>query len=263
MDSEAADSGAGTTDGLGLSESGGILTIRLDRPDKRNAITYDMYVAIAALLERAAQDEEIRCIVLAAAGSIFTAGHDVSGFARGLALAPEEKPSFAFMHALSDFPKPVIAALNGDAVGIGATLLLHCDLVYAVPGCRLVFPFMKMGLIPEFGSTFSLPRLIGHRKSMELFLKDGQCSAERAADWGIVNEVVPVDQLSDTVAGAAGAIAALSPDAVRETKRLLKKHDRAGLDEAILEEAHCFHELLKTEFVREKLGAIQRDISGR
>lgn len=238
-----------------------VLTIRLDRPGKRNAITYDMYVAITAMLDRAAADDAVRCVIITGSGSIFTAGHDVAGFARGLSMAVEDKPSFSFMTALSQFPKPVIAALNGDAVGIGATMLLHCDLVYAVPEATLIFPFMTMGLIPEFASTFYLPRMIGHRRAMELFLRQGRCTPHDALGWGLVNRIVPGDALMDVVDQAAREVAELSPDAVRETKRLAKAHDRQAVSEAIADEAHCFHRLLDTDFVRERLGAIRHDIS--
>ncbi|MFA5964585.1 MAG: enoyl-CoA hydratase-related protein [Sphingomonas sp.] len=249
------------TDGLSIALSNQVLTIRLDHPDKRNAITYDMYSAITERLRAAAEDPGVRCVVIAATGAIFTGGHDISGFARGLDLAPEEKPSFAFMQTLARFPKPVIAAVNGDAVGIGATMLLHCDLVYAVPEARIVFPFVDMGLVPEFAATHWLPRMIGHRRAMALFLCEGRCSAQRALEWGIVNETHPADQLAGHVSRAAARIAGLSPEAVRQTKRLLRKADADAVDAAITEEAQILHDLLGSDIAREKLAAIRQRIS--
>lgn len=243
-------------EGLLVGQEGGILTLTFDRPQRRNAITYDMYDALTANLLSAGADSDIRCVVLTGTASIFSAGHDVAGFARGLALGVEEKPSFGFMCALSECPVPVIAAVNGDAVGIGATMLLHCDLVYAVPGARLVFPFMDMGLLPEFASTHYLTRLVGHRSAMELFLLKGQISVEDAVACGMVNAIIAPEELNATMREAALTIATYFPQAVRETKRLMKMDEGPAVRRAIGEEAHSFHELLKTDFVRERLSAL-------
>jgi enoyl-CoA hydratase/carnithine racemase len=250
------------SDDLVVTRTDHVMTIRLNREGKRNSITYAMYRALVALIVSAKQDTAIRCLVLASTGSIFTAGHDVSGFTQGMDLAHDEKPSFLFMEALSHFPKPVIAALNGDAVGIGATMLFHCDLVYAVPDCRLVFPFAEMGLIPEFASSYFLPQLMGHKRAMSLLLKDRRCAIEEAVRLGIVNETVSPEALSAHVAETAAGIAALSPDAVAMTKKLLKTDGRQAVQAAIREEAEGFHDLLQSPFVRERLAAIRRRISG-
>ncbi|MEZ5709815.1 MAG: enoyl-CoA hydratase-related protein [Blastomonas sp.] len=250
-------------DGLAVERTDTGITVAFDRPAQRNAITYDMYEVLTAIFEDAKTNPEMRSITLTGTGSIFTAGHDMSGFARGLSLGVEEKPSFGFMRALSECPAPVIAAVNGDAVGIGATMLFHCDFVYAVPGARLVFPFMKMGLIPEFASTHYLPRMIGQRQAMELFLLQGQASTEQALQWGLISALIPHDDLGAHAASVASVIAALSPQAVRETKRLAKQHEGDAVRKAISDEAHSFHELLKTDFVKDRIGAIQQNISGK
>lgn len=239
-----------------------IMTIRLNREAKRNSISYDMYRQLVELLSVARHSEEIGCVLFASTGAIFTAGHDVAGFAQGLSLAYDEKPSYAFMMALADFPKPVAAALNGNAVGIGATMLLHCDLVYAVPGARIIFPFADMGLIPEFGSSFLLPRLAGHRKAMEILLHDRGCDVETAVVLGLVNTVLPRDELEPRTLEILRGIAALSPDAVALTKKMLKADDRAAVLAAIREEAASFHDLLQSPFVRNRLAAIRGRISG-
>jgi enoyl-CoA hydratase/carnithine racemase len=250
------------SDDLVVTRTDHVMTIRLNREGKRNSITYAMYRALVALIVSAEQDTAIRCLVLASTGSIFTAGHDVSGFTQGMDLAYDEKPSFLFMEALSNFPKPVIAALNGDAVGIGATMLFHCDLVYAVPDCRLVFPFAEMGLIPEFASSYFLPRIMGHKRAMSLLLKDRRCAIDEAVRLGIVNATVSREALSAHVAETAAGIAALSPDAVAMTKKLLKTDGRQAVQAAIREEAEGFHDLLQSPFVRDRLAAIRQRISG-
>ncbi len=250
------------SDDLVVTRTDHVMTIRLNREGKRNSITYAMYRALVALIASAERDDTVRCLVFASTGSIFTAGHDVSGFTKGMDLAYDEKPSFLFMEALSNFPKPVIAAVNGDAVGIGATMLFHCDLVYAVPDCRLVFPFAEMGLIPEFASSYFLPQLMGHKRAMSLLLKDRRCAIDEAVRLGIVNETVPPEALSAHVAETAAGIAALSPDAVAMTKKLLKTDGRQAVQAAIREEAEGFHDLLQSPFVRDRLAAIRQRISG-
>ncbi|WP_321393856.1 enoyl-CoA hydratase/isomerase family protein [Emcibacter sp.] len=249
--------------GLELGVSDNVLTVRLDREKKRNSITYDMYDAITEALRMAEAEDEIRAVLFTASGSIFTAGHDVGGFSRGLDLAYDEKPSYSFMQTLSRFPKPVVAAVNGDAVGIGATLLLHCDLVYAVPDCRIIFPFIKMGLVPEFASTYFLPRLLGYKKAMSLFLREGGCSAEQALEWGIFNELVPSARLQDYVADVLKGLVKLSPDAVMQTKQLAKMTTQEPVQATIAEEARVFHELLGSDFVLGRLETIQQKISGK
>lgn len=247
--------------GLKVSVADHVMTIQFDREHKRNSITYDMYHVLVASLKQAERDENVRCVLLTSSGPIFSSGHDVDGFDQGMDLVYDEKPSFAFMEALSSFPKPVIAALNGDAVGIAATMLFHCDFVYAVPGCHLVFPFAQMGLVPEFASSFFLSRLAGHKRAMALLLKDGRCDAEEAVELGIVTATVPQDQIAACVAEILARIAALSPEAVVLTKRLLKAESQDAVGIAIRQEAAAFHHLLQSPFVRDRLAAIRRKIS--
>jgi enoyl-CoA hydratase/carnithine racemase len=251
MEGSAQDYAHMAVEGLSVAMVESVLTIAFDRPLKRNAMTYEMYDAMTGMLDAASRDNAVCAVLFTGKGEIFTAGHDVSGFARGLSLQPEEKPSFGFMHVLSSFAKPVIAAVNGDAVGIGATMLFHCDFVYAANHARLKFPFMQMGLIPEFGTTFLGPRLFGHKAAMDLFILDGWCSAGRAVELGIANRAVPLDGLMDHALSAGQSIARLSPDAVRETKRLMKEPEGERTAAAILAEAHAFHDLLKTDFVKD------------
>lgn len=233
-----------------------VMTIRFNREHKRNSITYDMYRDMVDLLTLAENQPEISCVLFASTGSIFTSGHDVSGFSQGLGMAYDEKPSYLFMQELSAFPKPVIAALNGNAVGIGATMLLHCDLVFAIPEARLVLPFVDMGLIPEFASSYYLPQLMGHRHAMSLLLLDKGCSAEDAIQLGLVNEAVACDELQDRVDIATATIASLSIEAVMLTKRLLKAADHAPARTAIKAESEIFHQRLSSPVVRNKLAVL-------
>src|SRR5690554_21520 len=135
---------------IAIARSEGILRITLNRPHARNAITGAMYDCIRAELNAAASDDSVRVVVLDAVGGAFCAGNDINGFAMIRDMPLAERPGFQFMNVLARFPKPVVACLKGDAVGIGATLLLHCDLVYAVEQARLIFPFLQIGLVPEF-----------------------------------------------------------------------------------------------------------------
>lgn len=262
MTSEPVESAASPQrTGLEVTIDARVMTIRFSREHKRNSITYDMYREMVALLTMAENQPEISCVLFASTGSIFTSGHDVSGFSQGLGMAYDEKPSYLFMQKLSAFPKPVVAALNGNAVGIGATMLLHCDLVYAVPEARLVFPFVDIGLIPEFASSHYLPQLMGHRRAMSLLLLDKGCRAEDAVQLGLVNETVARDELQARADSATATIASLSIEAVMLTKRLLKAADHAPSQAAIREESETFHRLLSSPVVRDKLAAIAQRIS--
>lgn len=250
-------------DGLETDVSNHVLTIKFDREAKKNSITYDMYCTITDLLHMAECDENIRCVLFTGSGSIFSAGHDVSGFNEGLKLTYDRKPSYVFMQCLADFPKPVIAALNGDAIGIGATMLFHCDFVYAVPGAKLVFPFTAMGLVPEFASTVYLPQLLGHRKAMDLLLRKRGCGVEDAERWGVINEIIPPEKLTSHLEGVLSDLVALSPDAAAKSKELLKAPSRDAVMNAIKQEALAFHTLLSSPFVQKTLSAIKQKISSR
>lgn len=258
---EADDSRPTEPADLDVTVADQIMTIRLNRESKRNSISYDMYRQLVDLLKFAEHGEDIRCVLFASTGAIFTAGHDVGGFAQGLDMAYDEKPSYLFMKALADFPKPVAAVLNGNAVGIGATMLFHCDLVYAVSEARIAFPFADMGLIPEFASSLLLPQMAGHRRAMAILLHDRGCDMETAVNLGLVNEVVPRDELEPRALQILRGIAALSPDAVALTKKLLKADNRTAVHAAIRHEAESFHHLLQSPFVRNRLAAIKERIS--
>ncbi|MBF3200469.1 enoyl-CoA hydratase, partial [Pseudomonas aeruginosa] len=164
----------------------GLLTLRLDRQDKKNALTRAMYSRMAEALLEAQADTAVRVVLITGGDACFTSGNDILDF---LEQPPSlrDSPVGRFMSALLEFPKPVIAAVNGPAVGIGTTLLLHCDLVFVGRNARLKMPFVNLGLTPEFGSSLILPRMLGHAKAAELLMLGQDFSGEQAAAWGLAN----------------------------------------------------------------------------
>lgn len=200
--------------------AGPVLELVMNRPDKRNALTRAMYAALADGLDAAAADPAIRAVLIAGAGGAFTAGNDLGDFLAGEAAESGETPVSRFLRTLIHFEKPIVAAVSGAAVGVGTTMLLHCDLVYADPTARLQLPFVNIGLVPEAGSSLLLPRVVGMAKASELLLLGEPIDAEEAARLGLVSAVVP-DVLGHARARAA-ALAARPAEAVRATKKLLR-----------------------------------------
>ena len=180
----------------------GILRIEFNRPEKKNAITVAMYQAMAEALADGARDAAIRVVLFHGKPDAYTAGNDLQDF---LADPPKAKtaPSFRFLRAISSFPKPIVAAVSGLAVGIGTTMLLHCDLVYAAPGTRFSLPFVNLALCPEAASSFLLPRLAGYQRAAELLFFGEPFPVETAKEIGLVNAIVPAKELLDFYAGKA------------------------------------------------------------
>ena len=222
-----------------------ILTITLNRPDKRNAITYPMYESLTRLLVDADKDATVRVVVLAGAGEFFTSGNDVNSFKFGAGLAYNEKPSFHFMNALACCSKPVIAAVNGNAIGIGVTMLLHCDLIYATEGSQFKLPFLSMGFVPEFASTLLLAASIGYSKAAELLMIGDTFTSAQAETLGFINQATAADNLQDLVRSRALNLASKPPEALQTTKRLMKKHANSLVVSTIDEEAREFSKCLQ------------------
>jgi len=214
----------------------GILQLILNRPEKKNALTSAMYEELVACLEQAQADDSIRVIVFRGNGDSFTAGNDIDDFLqkpwKGQAVPPAEQ----FIRAVAFATKPVIAAVHGLAVGIGTTILLHCDLVYAAEDAKFMMPFVNLGIIPEAGSTLLLPSLIGHQRAAELMLLAAPFSAQRAYELGIVNRVLPLDQVSVAALAAAQELAGKPSSAVRLAKQLMKQRLASDLDRVIRDE---------------------------
>ncbi len=233
---------------------GAILRVQINRPDKKNALTRAMYDALATALREADADREVRVVLLHGAGDVFTAGNDLRDF---LDNPPRtaDSPVLRFMAALSGAAKPVVAAVHGTAIGIGTTMLLHCDLVYATETARFHMPFVDLGLVPEFGSSALFPALAGHRRAAAHLLLGQPFDASTAADLGLINAVVAPERLMATAMAAAETLAAKPPTALRLTKRLMKSAAAATLEAAVREESRLFVERLASPEAREAFAA--------
>jgi enoyl-CoA hydratase/carnithine racemase len=229
---------------------GNILSVQLNRPSKRNAITTEMYVTLADVLEAAAKDDQVRVVLCHAAGESFSAGNDLQNF---LEHPPAlfGSPQTRLIHALMDFGKPLVAAVQGVALGVGTTLLTHCDFVYAAESAQFQLPFIHLGVVPEFGSSYLLPLRSGHLRASELFLLGRPFPAREAAEIGLVTEVVPDAKLLAAAMETAQALASKSAAAVRDTKRLLKNLSRRRLEEAVRLELESFADRVHSDEAKE------------
>ncbi|WP_236209732.1 enoyl-CoA hydratase [Pseudomonas tohonis] len=241
-----------------LERDQGLLTIRMQRADKMNALTRAMYGAMADALDAAGEDRSVRAVLITGSETCFTSGNDVADFIQ----APPsglDSEVFRFMKALFDFAKPVVAAVSGPAVGIGTTLLLHCDLVYVTRDAKLKMPFVNLGLCPEFGSSLILPRMLGHARAAQLLLLGEAFTGEQAAAWGIANEAL--DDGAATLARAremAQRFEQLAPSAVAVSKRLMREPGREELRQVIMEEGELFGQRLRTPEAIEALSAFMQ-----
>jgi len=227
-----------------VETSGTVRVLRLDRPEKKNALTQAMYAALSAGLAAAEADPAVRAVVLAG-GADFTAGNDLADFAGTRGDGPSE--AFRFLQALRRFGKPLLAAVRGHAVGIGTTLLLHCDATVAAQDARLLMPFTKLGLVPEGGSSLLLARRVGAARARWWLMAAAPIGGQEAAAAGLVTQAVPDGEVEATAMAMAEALAALPPEALRETKRLLRAPDEAALDAAMDAEFTAFAERLRSE----------------
>lgn len=224
-----------------VSQAGGVCELRLNRPEKRNAITLAMYDALWDALVRAEADESVRVILLTGAGASFTAGNDLKDFVSGPPLG-DAHGAARFIRLLPKIHKVLIAEVHGSTVGIGVTLLLHCDLVLAARSARLSMPFVKLGLVPEAASSLLLPRLVGHQRAAELLLLGTVIDSATAFNFGLVNRVVEDDALLEEVRALARTVAEQPAGALRATKQLLRSE--TGTTARIEEELQAFQERL-------------------
>jgi len=234
--------------------AGGVARIRFDRLDKKNAITVQMYAQLGAALVAADADKQVRAVLLAGTAECFTAGNDVADFLKA-PREPGSSPARALFDALPNMKKPVVAAVGGPAIGIGTTMLLHCDLVYAASNARFQLPFVPLAIVPEFGSTFLLPRLAGYQRAAELLLLGQPFDAKKAHEVGIVTAVVPQENLLAEAEKAAATLASLPPESLRLTKRLLKARYAEPLAATIEEETRLFTERLSSPEAKEAMSA--------
>ncbi len=210
-----------------------VMVITLDRASKKNAITDEMYGEIAGALTQAAADDEVRVVVLAGDGPDFCAGNDISMFADSAAGGPDIETSNVgpFLTALSTFPKPLVAAVTGRAIGVGATMLLHCDLVYVASDAQLILPFVNLGLVPEAGSAWLLPQRIGHVRAFALMALGERLNGGAAVSLGLANVALPATDVAPAAMAAARTLAEKSPSALSATKRLMR--DAGAIETAI------------------------------
>ncbi len=232
----------------------GVCTIEIARPEKKNAITVDMYIAMATALREAMADAAVRSVLITGQPGIFTSGNDLEDFMKRGGAATDS-PVYHFMHALVDCDKPVIAAVTGAAIGIGTTLLLHCDFVYVSDEARLAMPFTSLGLVPEFASSLLIPQLMGSRKAAEKLLLGDPFTAEEAVDCGIANAVLPASEVVNHARRVAERFNALPPSAVRESKKLMQRATASQVREAIEVEAELFVRRLSSPEAKEAFTA--------
>lgn len=224
----------------------GVFEIQFNRPEKKNAITEAMYTQLAEHLIQARQNPEIGVVLISGRGACFTAGNDLEDFMHHPPMS-DESPVFRFLQTMADFPKPVVAAVNGHAVGIGTTLLLHCDLVIAGESAHFQMPFVNLGLVPEFASSYLLPLRVGHIKAAEWLMTGKRFDAPEALAAGLINDVLKDEQYFSAARHRAHTLARLPRESVQITKRLMKQPYMAKTLQTIEEEGELFRKQLMGE----------------
>jgi enoyl-CoA hydratase/carnithine racemase len=232
-----------------LERRDAILHIELNRPEKKNALTVEMYEALADAVAGAGEDPDVRALLISGAGDIFTGGNDLRDFLDRPPL-DEGSPVQRFLGAMMECPQPILAAVHGLAVGIGTTMLLHCDLIYAARGASFHMPFVALGLVPEAGSSLLLPARVGYARAAELLLLGEPASADEALDMGLISRVVPEGELMDRAWASARRLADLPPEALRATKSLMRAADRRSLPDHMRRESALFLERLRSDEAR-------------
>jgi enoyl-CoA hydratase/carnithine racemase len=219
--------------------SEGILRVQFNRPARKNALTSAMYATVAELVDDAATDDGIRVVLLHGAGDSFSAGNDLEDFMTNPP-KPGQSVQERFVGALIHFPKPLIAAVHGVAVGSGTTMLSHCDFVYAAEGTRFQLPFVNLAVVPELGTSYLIPAQTGYLAAAELVLLGMPFDAQRAAEVGLVTRVVPAERLLETAMETAHALVQKPAEALQASKRLLKQWSRAQTESAVKVETEEF-----------------------
>ena len=232
----------------------GIATITFNRVDKKNALTAAMYTHMVDFLRSAAQDAAVRVVVFQGHPTVFSAGNDIADFLHSPATGADA-PVMQFLYTISSFAKPVVAAVAGPAVGIGTTLLLHCDLVYAGDNAAFSMPFINLGLCPEAASSLLAPRLMGHARAAEALLLGEPFLAEAALEMGLVNCIVPPAEVNALAQRQAAKLATKPLPSLLETKRLLKQSTAQAVQERITEEAQTFGRMLREPAAKEAFTA--------
>ncbi|WP_213740044.1 enoyl-CoA hydratase [Bradyrhizobium sp. dw_411] len=236
------------------AQSGSILRVQLNRPAKRNAMTSAMYVALADILNEAAKDENTRVVLWHGAGDSFCAGNDIDDFLKNPP-GPGVSPQARLMEALVNFDKPLVAAVQGAAIGGGTTMLLHCDFIYAGESTKFQLPFINLAVVPEFGSSCLIPVRIGHIRAAELLLLGGPFDASRAAELGLVNQVMPDKDVMARARETAEKLAAKPAAALQAGKRLVKQPFREQIRAAMKAENEEFSVQVRSDDAKEAFNA--------
>lgn len=230
--------------------SGGIMRIEINRPQKRNALNFGMYAALRDALERGDADPAVRVLLICGQPGLFCAGNDMQDFLDPQMLSPDN-PVLSFMQAIAQVTKPIVAAVGGNAVGVGTTMLLHCDLVYAADSALFRLPFVPLGICPEFGVSLLLPKRVGHQRAAELLFFGEPFDAHYAHEIGLVNAVCSEAELMTLTTARARELAERPQDALRLAKRLLKAHDAGLTRQVMADEMKHFVECVQTPEARD------------
>ena len=234
--------------------SAGVLTITLNRVDKKNSITAAMYASMAEALVQAEADPAVRAVVFQGHETIFSAGNDIGDFLNAKP-STMDSPVFRFLRGISTFSKPVLAAVCGPAVGIGTTLLFHCDLVYAGDNAAFSMPFVNLGICPEAASTLLVPQMMGYHRAAEVLMMGEPFMAEAALEVGLVNRVVPPTEVNSYAQAQARKLALKPLSSLLETKRLMKQGQAELVKKQMAEEGTIFSRMLKEPAALEAFGA--------
>jgi enoyl-CoA hydratase/carnithine racemase len=250
------------TEEVRIERTGGTLAITLARPERRNAITVAMYSTLAEAMEQAAGDPSLRLITIRGEGPDFTAGNDLYDFLSALPRESDDIPVWRLLRALARNEIPLVAAVQGNAVGIGTTFLLHCDLVIAEESARFSLPFVDLGLVPEAASSLIVPRLAGRRRAARYLLLGEPFGAREAMEFGLVSHVVADGSSGEALADIAARLLAKPAEALRLTQSLLRKGSTAEMLERMKLEADHFSERLQSAEVKEAIAAFFQRKSG-
>jgi len=224
----------------------GVATIEIARPEKKNALTAAMYQAMADALRAAQADSGVRAVLITGQPGVFTSGNDIEDFMSRPPSQGMDSPVFQFMFALADCDKPVIAAVTGAAIGIGTTMLLHCDFTFVSDEARLAMPFVGLGLVPEFASSLLLPQLMGQARAAEKLLLGDPFTGADAVEFGIANAVLPAGEVVNHARRVAERFNSLPPGAVRQAKKLLRAPQAEAIRQTIRAEAELFAARLRS-----------------
>jgi enoyl-CoA hydratase/carnithine racemase len=242
-----------TTD-VSISKQDGLLCIGFNRESKKNAITAAMYQAMADALLEAESDVAVRAILFLGSPQVFTAGNDLEDFLQHPP-TDADSPVVRFLQCISQAGKPLVAGVCGSAIGIGSTMLLHCDLVYAADNAKFAMPFAQLGLCPEAASSLLLPQLAGYQRAAEKLLLGEAFGAEEALQMGLVSKVLPLTELESYARKQAAKLIALPASSIRVTKQLMKQHQQSAIEQQIFGEIEHFKAMLKSPEAREAMTA--------